>query len=66
MTDQPYTHHRHAALALLNGDGRLTRSAGRFLGQIAVDPSPLSEAQSDWLAKLLNRAKLPPLAKGGA
>ena len=66
MTDKPFRRHRQAALALLNGDSRLSRKAGQFLGQIAVDPSPLSEAQADWLAKLLDKAGLPPLAAGGA
>lgn len=62
MTDRPFTDHRAAALALLNGQSRFTRKAGSFLGQLAVDPSPLSAAQSDWLAKLLERDGLPPLA----
>ena len=66
MTDKPFTDHRAAALALLNGDHKLSRKAGQFLGQLAVDPSPMSEAQADWLAKLLDRAGLPPLAGGGA
>ena len=61
----PFTDARSAALALLNGSDRLTRKAGSFLGQIAVDSAPLSEAQSSWLATLLDRAKLPPLADGG-
>ena len=56
---------RSAALALLNGSDRVTRKAGLFLGQLAVDPTPLSEAQSSWLATLLERAELPPLAGGG-
>lgn len=62
---RPFPDHRAAALALLNGNHRLTRKAGQFLGQLAVDPSPISEAQADWLAKLLERASLPPLAEGG-
>ena len=66
MTEQPFPNHRDAALALLNGTSRLSRKAGQFLGQLAVDPSPMSEAQADWLAKLLDRAGLPPLAEGGA
>ena len=57
--------HRQAALALLNGSSRLNRKAGQFLGQLTVDPAPLTEAQADWLAKLLNRAGLPPLADRG-
>jgi hypothetical protein len=52
---------RDAALALLNQGGRLTRKAGSFLGQLAVDPTPMSDAQRDWLATLLDRASLPPL-----
>ena len=66
MTDWPYPDNRQAALALLSGDYRLSRKAGQFLGQLAVDPSPMSERQADWLAKLLERAGLPPLAEGGA
>ena len=66
MTERPFPDHRAAALALLNGTSRLSRKAGQFLGQLAVDSTPMSEAQADWLAKLLDRAGLPPLAEGGA
>ena len=66
MTDRPFPDHRQAALALLTGNHRLSRKAGQFLGQLAVDSSPVSEKQADWLANLLDRANLPPLAKGGA
>ena len=66
MTDRTFASHREAALALLNGAYRLSRKAGQFLGQLAVDPSPMSEAQISSLAKLLARAGLPPLADGGA
>lgn len=66
MTDRPFPDQRQAALALLNGSSRLSRKAGQFLGQLAVDSTPMSEAQADWLAKLLNRAGLPPMAEGGA
>jgi len=66
MNEAPFTNHRSAALALLNGDYRLTRKAGQFLGQIGVDPTSLSTSQSDWLAKLLDKAGLPPLAEGEA
>lgn len=65
MIDNPFPDHRTAALVLLNGGFRLSRKAGQFLGQIAVDPSPLSELQNGWLATLLERAGLPPLATGG-
>lgn len=66
MTDRPFSDHRAAALALLNGTSRLSRKAGQFLGQIAVDSTPMSEAQADWLDKLLDRAGLPPLAERDA
>lgn len=62
MIDWPYPNHREAALALLNGTSRLSRKAGGFLGQLAVDPAPMSEAQADWLTKLLERAGLPGLS----
>ncbi|MBV9528529.1 hypothetical protein [Sphingomonas sp.] len=60
----PYPTPRDAALALLNGGTGLSRKAGSFLGQTAVDPAPLSVAQLGWLAALLERASLPPLADG--
>ena len=66
MTMQSFPDHRQAALALLNGNHRLSRKAGQFLGQLTVDPTPMSEAQADWLAKLLERAGFPPMAEGGA
>lgn len=62
----PFTSQRDAALGLLNKGDRLTRKAGSFLGQLAVDPTPMSSAQQDWLATLLTRAGLPPFADGGA
>lgn len=55
---------RSAALTLLTSNARLTRQAGSFLGQLAVDPTPLSQKQSAWLATLLDRAGLPPLGEG--
>lgn len=64
MAEHPFRNHRTAALALLNGDTRLTSKAGQFLGQLAVNPSPLSKAQAGWLAMLLDRASLPPLVEG--
>jgi hypothetical protein len=62
----PFQTQREAALAVLNAGGRLTRKAGSFLGQCAVDPTPLTEAQASWMATLLERAGLPPLADGAA
>ncbi|WP_201030925.1 MULTISPECIES: hypothetical protein [unclassified Sphingobium] len=58
----PFIDHSAAALALLNSGERLTRKAGSFLGQLAVDPTPMTTAQAEWLAKLLDRAGLPPVA----
>ena len=60
-----FSDHRSAALALLNEGNRLTRQAGSFLGQLCVDDTPMSEKQEGWLATLLDRAGLPPLADGG-
>lgn len=62
----PFTTQRAAALDLLSKGEQLTRKAGSFLGQLAVDPTPMSPAQRDWLATLLARARLPPLSDGGA
>lgn len=61
----PYETPKAAALALLNSGVRLTRKAGSFLGQLAVDPTPLSDSQRSWLDTLLARAELPPLVSGG-
>ncbi len=58
----PFIDHSAAALALLNRGERLTRKAGSFLGQLVVDPTPMTEAQANWLATLLDRAGLPPVA----
>lgn len=63
MADAPFSNHRDAALALLNSGARLTRKAGQFLGQLAVDFSPMTEAQADWLAKLLDKHSLPFLKR---
>lgn len=60
----PFLSQRDAALALLNGNHRLTRKAGSFLGQCAVDRTPLTEAQYEWISTLLERAGLPTLAEG--
>lgn len=63
---EPFQTIRQAALALLNDDGHsLNRKCGQFIGQLAVDPSPLSAAQAKWLGSLLEKAGLPPLAAGG-
>jgi hypothetical protein len=62
----PFTAHRFAALALLTAETstvRLTRKAGSFLGQCVVDPSPLSDAQREWLDTLLERSGLPSMVE---
>lgn len=66
MADTSFCNHRQAALALLTGGSRLSRKAGQFLGQLTVDPTPTSPAQTAWLARLLDRAGLPPLASEDA
>ncbi len=57
---------RQAALTLLtdHADG-INPKAGQFLGQMAVTANPLTERQAAWLAAMLERAGLPPLANGG-
>lgn len=59
----PFITHRDAALALLNSDARLSRKAGSFLGQLVVDPTPMTGPQCEWLATLLSRAQLPSMAE---
>jgi hypothetical protein len=66
MTELHFETHRQAALALLNSTAKLSRKAGQFLGQLAVDATPMSEAQASWLAKLLEKAGLPQMAEGEA
>lgn len=55
-----------AAMALLTSGPALRAKEGQFLGGIAVDANPLTEKQSNWLAILLARHDLPPLADEGA
>lgn len=64
MSGAPFIDHSAAALALFNSGERLTRKAGSFLGQLVVDPTPMTPAQADWLSTLLERAGLPPVAGG--
>lgn len=66
MTERLFSDHRQAALVLLNGNHRISRKAGQFLGQLAVDSMPMSEAQADWLDKLLLRHALTSMVEGGA
>ncbi|KPF76993.1 hypothetical protein IP68_03890 [Blastomonas sp. AAP25] len=66
MTKAAFTSHRSAALALLNSDHRLSRKAGSFLGQLAVDLTPMTERQAKWLAILLEQAGTGTYAGEGA
>lgn len=61
---KPFTHHRAAALALLDQCPNLDRKAAGFLGHVCVDPS-LSFDQHKYLAGLLARNCLPELVAGG-
>ena len=49
---------RREALAILNTAERLTRRSGSFLGQCAVDATPLTDRQADWFEQLAERAGL--------
>lgn len=63
--DDAFQARRGAAMLLLTSATGLTRRAGSFLGQCIVDPAPLTEAQAEWLGKLLDRAGYPRLDAGG-
>lgn len=63
MTEAPFPHHRQAALALLDHCPELPHKTAGFLGHVCV-ALELSDKQYDWLAKLLARYSLPPLAAG--
>ena len=47
------------------GQAKLTKKAGKFLGQFIVDDSFLSEAQEGWTDKLIVQNGHPPV-DGGA
>lgn len=61
QTQSHYADHRDAALAVLTHGENVNRKSGQFCGQLAVDPTPLSDKQRNWLTKLLNENRLPPL-----
>jgi hypothetical protein len=61
---EAYLDHRDAALALLNGKYPMTRQSAGFLGQLTVDARPLSEAQLNWLDRLLKKNGLPNYVQG--
>lgn len=49
---------RELALAILTHGERLTRKSGSFLGQLVVDPTPMTSKQVDWFEQLAERAGL--------
>lgn len=53
-----YETRREMSLAILTKGERLTRRSGSFLGQLIVDPTPMTEAQADWFRQLAERAGL--------
>lgn len=62
MRAAPFQHHRQAALALLTNCPDLPRKPAGFLGHMCVEVE-LSHGQRHWLAQLLDRHGLPPLAE---
>lgn len=60
----PFASYREAARALLNSEAALTVKAGQFAGGLCYSDAPLTDKQTAWLATLLERAGLPPLAEG--
>ncbi len=56
---------RAALLLLTDYPETLNHRSAQFLGQMVVNKNPMSQKQTDWFAKLLERAGLSPLADGG-
>jgi len=52
----PFEARKRVALELLQHSENLTRKAGSFLGQITVDPTPMTHAQAEWFTTLAERA----------
>lgn len=46
------------SLAILTRGDRVSRRAGSFLGQLIVDPTPMTDAQQRWFLQLAERAGL--------
>lgn len=65
----PFTTASAAAWAVLDAarasTTKVSRKAVGFLGETALDPTPLSEKQGKWLVSLLDKAGLPPLQNDG-
>lgn len=49
---------RRNALAILSSDTKISRRGGSFLGQCAVDATPLTERQETWFQQLAQKAGL--------
>ena len=62
---EPFHTHADAAIALITAGRPLRSREGQFLGGIAFNAEPLTTKQFNWLAILLERHGLPPLADGG-
>lgn len=65
MSERSFPHHREAALALLTHRSDFPHKTAGFLGHVCV-ATALSDAQRDWLLKLLQRNGLPELSRAGA
>lgn len=52
----PFEQRRKVAIAILTHGEGTSRRGGAFLGQCAVDPSPLTEKQTAWFGALAERA----------
>lgn len=54
-----------AGFALLaahrTGTITLSKRAAQFAGQLVANDAPLSDAQADWLDKLMAKAGMPPI-----
>ena len=66
ITGEAYPTVQVAALALLDAGLKLNDAAGYFLADCVLDREPLTPTHRDYLALLLERAGMPPLAEGGA
>jgi hypothetical protein len=66
LSAQPFADPRDAARALFVAGADLDWRSGQFAGGIAYADRPLTDRQLRWLAALLSKAGLPPLAGGNA
>lgn len=59
---RPFASPADAGRALIASRALRTRKAAQFAGGLTVQSEPLTAAQSNWLALLLTRTGLPPMA----